>query len=85
MSRIPESSVDCIICDPPYGQTNCEWDTPIPLTEMWEQYGRVLVDIPKNLNNKQKELVLQFDSTTSEKNYAKRKNFFETLKKFFNE
>lgn len=42
MSRIPESSVDCIICDPPYGQTNCEWDTPIPLTEMWKQYGRVL-------------------------------------------
>ena len=50
-----------------------------------DQYCRVLVEIPKNLNNKQKELVRQFDSTTSEKNYAKRKNFFETLKKFFNE
>ena len=50
-----------------------------------DQYCRVLVEIPKNLNNKQKELVRQFDSTTSEKNYAKRKNFFETLKKFFND
>lgn len=50
-----------------------------------DQYCRVLVEIPKNLNNKQKDLVRQFDSTTTEKNYAKRKNFFETLKKFFNE
>ena len=50
-----------------------------------DQYCRVVVEIPKNLNNKQKELVRQFDSTTSEKNYAKRKNFFDKLKDFFNE
>ena len=50
-----------------------------------DQYCRVVVEIPKNLNNKQKELIRQFESTTSEKNYAKRKNFFDKLKDFFNE
>lgn len=50
-----------------------------------DQYCRVVVEIPKNLNPKQKELVKQFDSTTTEKNYAKRKSFFDKLKDFFNE
>jgi len=50
-----------------------------------DQYCRVVVEIPKNLNNKQKELIRQFESTTTEKNYAKRKNFFDKLKDFFNE
>ena len=50
-----------------------------------DQYCRVVVEIPKNLNNKQKELIRQFESTTAEKNYAKRKNFFDKLKDFFNE
>ena len=50
-----------------------------------DQYCRVVVEIPKNRNNKQKELIRQFESTTTEKNYAKRKNFFDKLKDFFNE
>ncbi len=50
-----------------------------------DQYCRVIVEIPKNLNTKQKELVRQFDATTTEKNYAKRKNFFDKLKDFFND
>lgn len=48
-----------------------------------DQYVRVVVEIPKNLNNKQKELVREFDSSTSEKNYAKRKSFFEKIKNLF--
>ena len=48
-----------------------------------DQYCRVVVEIPKNLSNKQKELIRQFDSTTTEKNYAKRKSFFEKLKAAF--
>ena len=48
-----------------------------------DQYCRVVVEIPKNLSQKQKELIRQFDSTTSEKNYAKRKSFFEKLKAAF--
>lgn len=48
-----------------------------------DQYVRVVVEIPKNLNNKQKDLVRQFDSTTGEKNYAKRKSFFDKIKNLF--
>ena len=50
-----------------------------------DQYCRVVVEIPKNLNNKQKELIRQFDSATTEKNYAKRNGFFDKLKKLFND
>ena len=27
--------VDLILCDPPYGTTNCKWDSVIPLEDMW--------------------------------------------------
>lgn len=50
-----------------------------------DQFVRVTVEIPKNLNQKQKELVRELGSTTTEKNYAKRRSFFEKLKKFFND
>jgi hypothetical protein len=26
---IPDNSVDAILCDMPYGTTQCKWDTPI--------------------------------------------------------
>ena len=42
MKRIPEGSVDCIICDLPYGTTDCSWDSIIPLDKVWEQYNRVI-------------------------------------------
>ena len=46
MKNIPSESIDCIICDLPYGQLNksnplAYWDTPIPLHGLWEQYLRV--------------------------------------------
>ena len=41
MKRIPDGSVDAVICDPPYGTTACRWDTVIPLEPMWEQLKRV--------------------------------------------
>ena len=50
-----------------------------------DQYVRIVVEIPKNLNAKQKDLIRDFDKSASDKNYAKRKSFFEKLKKFFNE
>ncbi len=31
---------DAIICDPPYGITNCKWDMVIPLDQMWAQVKR---------------------------------------------
>ena len=42
MKEIPDHSVDMILCDLPYGATNCEWDSVIPFDRLWEQYQRVL-------------------------------------------
>lgn len=35
-------SVDLILCDLPYGTTDCSWDTVIPFEPLWAQYRRVL-------------------------------------------
>ena len=42
MQRIPDGSVDCIICDLPYGTTANKWDSVIPMDKLWEQYKRVI-------------------------------------------
>lgn len=42
MKEIPDHSVDMILCDLPYGVTDCEWDSVIPFDRLWEQYQRVL-------------------------------------------
>ena len=55
MQRIPDGSVDCIICDLPYGtikgtalnwrrpdDDKCLWDEVIPSDKLFEQYERVL-------------------------------------------
>ena len=42
MKEIPDASVDMILADPPYGTTNCKWDSVIPLELMWEQLKRVI-------------------------------------------
>ena len=44
MKDIPDSSVDCIMCDLPYGTTQCSWDSILPLDLLWEQYIRVSKD-----------------------------------------
>ena len=31
MQNIPDKSIDCIICDLPYGTTDCKWDSVIDL------------------------------------------------------
>ena len=42
MRDIPDKSVDCIICDLPYGSTSCAWDVIIPFDKLWEQYNRII-------------------------------------------
>lgn len=42
MKDIPDSSVDMILCDLPYGTTQCKWDTVIPFEFLWEQYNRII-------------------------------------------
>jgi site-specific DNA-methyltransferase (adenine-specific) len=44
MKNIPDGSVDLILCDLPYGTTNCSWDSIIPFEPLWEQYKRVIKD-----------------------------------------
>lgn len=44
MKDIPDKSIDCILCDLPYGTTRCKWDTIIPFEPLWEQYNRVVKD-----------------------------------------
>ena len=41
MKRIETGSVDAIICDPPFGITNCHFDVRLPFEPMWEQFKRV--------------------------------------------
>ena len=42
MKRIPDGSVDMILCDLPYGTTRNEWDSVIPLDKLWAQYNRII-------------------------------------------
>lgn len=42
MKHIPDHSVDCIICDLPYGTTKLSWDSLIPFDKLWEQYLRII-------------------------------------------
>jgi site-specific DNA-methyltransferase (adenine-specific) len=42
MGTLPSGSVDAIICDLPYGTTDCRWDAIIPFDQLWAQYERVI-------------------------------------------
>lgn len=44
MNKIPDKAVDMILCDLPYGTTQCKWDVVIPFDKLWEQYKRVIKD-----------------------------------------
>ena len=41
MKDIPDSSIDMILCDLPYGMTNAPWDSVIPLEILWNEYWRI--------------------------------------------
>ena len=42
MKQIENKSIDAIICDLPYGSTQCKWDTIIPFDKLWGQYNRII-------------------------------------------
>lgn len=48
-----------------------------------DHYVRVNIEIPKNLTKEQKEKLKEFEKSLDEKNYAKRKSFFDKLKEKF--
>ena len=44
LPKIPNKSIDMILCDLPYGTTQNKWDSVIPLEALWEQYNRIIKD-----------------------------------------
>jgi DNA modification methylase len=42
MKEMPNGSVDMVLADPPYGTTQCKWDSVIPLEPMWEELKRIV-------------------------------------------
>lgn len=45
MKEIPDNSIDLILCDLPYGITNCDFDKVIQFAPLWKQYKRIITDI----------------------------------------
>lgn len=48
-----------------------------------DEHVRLTIEIPRNLNEQQKSVLRDFDSGMGDKNYAKRKSFFEKIKDSF--
>lgn len=42
MKNIGDASIDCIICDPPYGITQNSWDAVIPFDDLWDGFKRII-------------------------------------------
>jgi site-specific DNA-methyltransferase (adenine-specific) len=58
MQQIPDGSIDMVLCDLPYGTTQCRWDTCLDLSKLWEHYLRVV---------KQTGVILLFAQTPFDK------------------
>ena len=48
-----------------------------------DQFVRIIVEVPKNLSAKQKEILHQFADSSNEKNYNKQSKWWEKIKKTF--
>ena len=48
-----------------------------------DQYVTVEIEIPKNLSNKQKDILKQFEAEVEGKNYKKQKSFLDKMKELF--
>lgn len=44
MPKIPDKSIDMVLCDLPFGTTSCTWDIIIPFDKLWQQYKRIIKD-----------------------------------------
>lgn len=42
MQEIPDGSIDMVLCDLPYGETQNPRDKPIPFARLWAQYKRIV-------------------------------------------
>lgn len=41
MAKLPDCSIDMVMCDLPYGTTQNKWDSCIDLPQLWAQYKRI--------------------------------------------
>lgn len=41
LPSLPDNSIDMVLADPPYGTTQCKWDSVIDLAAMWCELERV--------------------------------------------
>ena len=48
-----------------------------------DQYVKVIIEVPRNLNAKQKQLIREFEEGTGDKQYQKRKSFKDKIKDLF--
>jgi len=44
MKEIETKSINLILTDPPYGTTDCKWDSIIPFEPMWKELKRIIKD-----------------------------------------
>lgn len=44
MKELSDKSIDLILCDLPYGETQNIYDKPLPFKPLWEQYERIIKD-----------------------------------------
>lgn len=42
LQYFPDSSIDLVLCDLPYGTTQNKWDSVIDLTRLWREYERIV-------------------------------------------
>ncbi len=42
MKGIPSGTIDLVLADPPYGTTQCKWDSVIDLDLMWAELKRII-------------------------------------------
>ena len=48
-----------------------------------DQFVKILVEVPKSLNSKQKQLLKEFGNSLGTNNFQQKKGFFENMKDFF--
>ncbi|TRW22087.1 site-specific DNA-methyltransferase [Flavobacterium zepuense] len=44
LPKLEDRSVDMVLCDLPYGTTECNWDKKLDLELLWQQYNRIIKD-----------------------------------------
>lgn len=42
MKKIPDRSIDMVLCDLPFGITQNKWDKVIPFEKLWKEYDRIV-------------------------------------------